>query len=194
MKKSLICVGLISSTLFFSFDSFAQSKNVQDAYGKFKMVSPKNDAEKNLRTLEEAKKFIDAAAENSETKEDPKMHFYRGQIYMSLYELSAQQAMASGNADQALLEGYKAKAAESFIFCLNEPKKKFKDDVTGMADMKFAMMFDGGVKMYNDKKYEQALVMFFQAYDIKNMLNMDFGDSKKFAIISLNQIVEKETA
>ena len=63
MKKSLICVGLISSTLFFSFDSFAQSKNVQDAYGKFKMVSPKNDAEKNLRTLEEAKKFIDAAAE-----------------------------------------------------------------------------------------------------------------------------------
>ena len=106
MKKSLICVGLISSTLFFSFDSFAQSKNVQDAYGKFKMVSPKNDAEKNLRTLEEAKKFIDAAAENAETKEDPKMHFYRGQIYMSLYEYSAQQAMASGNVDQTLLEGW----------------------------------------------------------------------------------------
>jgi tetratricopeptide (TPR) repeat protein len=191
MKKTLICVGLISSTLFFSFDSFAQSKNVQDAYSKFKMVSPKNEAEKNLRTLEEAKKFIDAAAENPETKEDPKMHFYRGQIYMSLYELSAQQAMASGNADQTLLEGYKSNAAKSFIFCLNEPKKKFKDDVTGMADMKFAMMFDGGVKMYNEKKYEQALVMFFQAYDIKSMLNMDFGDSKKYAIISLNQIVEK---
>jgi len=194
MKKSLICVGLISSTLFFSFDSFAQSKNVQDAYGKFKMVSPKNDAEKNLRTLEEAKKFIDAAAENAETKEDPKMHFYRGQIYMSLYEYSAQQAMASGNVDQTLLEGYKSKAAESFIFCLNEPKKKFKDDVTGMADMKFTMMFDGGVKMYNEKKYEQALVMFFQAYEIKSMLNMDYGDSKKNGIISMNQIVERETS
>jgi tetratricopeptide (TPR) repeat protein len=194
MKKSLICVGLISSTLFFSFDSFAQSKNVQDAYGKFKMVSPKNDAEKNLRTLEEAKKFIDAAAENAETKEDPKMHFYRGQIYMSLYEYSAQQAMASGNVDQTLLEGYKSKAAESFIFCLNEPKKKFKDDVTGMADMKFSMMFEGGVKMYNEKKYEQALGMFFQAYDIKNMLNMDYGDSKKNGIISMNQIVERETS
>ena len=194
MKKTLICVGLISSTLFFSFDSFAQSKNVQDAYSKFKMVSPKNDAEKNLRTLEEAKKFIDAAAENPETKEDPKMHFYRGQIYMSLYELSAQQAMASGNADQALLETYKSNAAKSFIFCLNEPKKKFKDDVTGMADMKFSMLFDGGVKMYNEKKYEQALGMFFQAYDIKNMLNMDYGDSKKNAIISMNQIVERETS
>jgi tetratricopeptide (TPR) repeat protein len=194
MKKSLICVGLISSALFFSFDSFAQSKNVQDAFSKFKMVSPKNDAEKNLRTLEEAKKFIDAAAENAETKEDPKMHFYRGQIYMSLYEYSAQQAMASGNVDQTLLEGYKSKAAESFIFCLNEPKKKFKDDVTGMADMKFSMMFEGGVKMYNEKKYEQALGMFFQAYDIKNMLNMDYGDSKKNGIISMNQIVERETS
>ena len=119
------------------------------------------------------------------------MHFYRGQIYMSLYEYSAQQAMASGNVDQTLLEGYKSKAAESFIFCLNEPKKKFKDDVTGMADMKFTMMFDGGVKMYNDKKYEQALVMFFQAYEIKSMLNMDYGDSKKNGIISMNQIVDK---
>ena len=187
MKKSLICVGLISSALFFSFDSYAQSKNVQDAYGKFKMVSQKND-------LEEAKKFIDAAAENAETKEDPKMHFYRGQIYMSLYEYSAQQAMASGNVDQSLLEGYKSKAAESFIFCLNEPKKKFKDDVIGMADMKFSMMFEGGVKMYNEKKYEQALGMFFQAYDIKNMLNMDYGDSKKNGIISMNQIVERETS
>ena len=57
MKKSLICVGLISSTLFFSFDSYAQSKNVQDADGTFKMVSPKNDDENNLRTLYEAKKL-----------------------------------------------------------------------------------------------------------------------------------------
>jgi tetratricopeptide (TPR) repeat protein len=33
--------------------------------------------------------------------------------------------------------------------------------------------------------------MFFQAYEIKSMLNMDYGDSKKNGIISMNQIVDK---
>jgi tetratricopeptide (TPR) repeat protein len=193
MKKSLICVGLISSALFFSFDSFAQSKNVQDAFSKFKMVSPKNDAEKNLRTLEEAKKFIDAAAENPETKEDPKMHFYRGQIYMSLYELSAQRAIASGSADQTILEGYKSKAAESFIFCLNEPKKKFKDDVIGMAEIKHNFLFESGVKAYNEKNYEVALMSFVQAYEVKHMLNLPAEDAQKNAVIMLREVTSKLT-
>ncbi|MFM7661946.1 MAG: hypothetical protein ACKO6A_04715, partial [Bacteroidota bacterium] len=189
MKIVPILICFVSTTLFLSTKSFSQSKNVQDAYNKFKSVNPKNDSEKNLRSLEEARIFIDLAADNPETKEDPKMHFYRGQIYMSLYELNAQQAMVSGNVDQTLLEGYKAKAVESFIFCLNEPKKKFKDEVLGMAELKFNMMFDEGVKKYNEKSFEQALILFFQAYDVKNMLNLDYGDSKKNGIISMNQII-----
>jgi len=191
MKIVPILICFVSTTLFLSTKSFSQSKNVQDAYNKFKSVNPKNDSEKNLRSLEEARIFIDLAADNPETKEDPKMHFYRGQIYMSLYELNAQQAMVSGNVDQTLLEGYKAKAAESFIFCLNEPKKKFKDEVLGMAELKFNMMFDEGVKKYNEKSFEQALILFFQAYDVKNMLNLDYGDSKKNGIICMNQIIDK---
>lgn len=191
MKIVSILICFVSTILFFSTKSFSQSKNVQDAYNKFKSVNPKNDSEKNLRSLEEARMFIDLAADNPETKEDPKMHFYRGQIYMSLYELNAQQAMVSGNVDETLLEGYKAKAAESFIFCLNEPKKKFKDEVLGMAELKFNMMYDEGVKKYNEKSFEQALILFFQAYDVKNMLNLDYGDSKRNGIISMNQIIEK---
>ncbi|MBM3451576.1 MAG: tetratricopeptide repeat protein [Bacteroidetes bacterium] len=191
MKIVPILICFVSTTLFLSTKSFSQSKNVQDAYNKFKSVNLKNDSEKNLRSLEEARIFIDLAADNPETKEDPKMHFYRGQIYMSLYELNAQQAMVSGNVDQTLLEGYKAKAAESFIFCLNEPKKKFKDEVLGMAELKFNMMFDEGVKKYNEKSFEQALILFFQAYDVKNMLNLDYGDSKKNGIICMNQIIDK---
>jgi tetratricopeptide (TPR) repeat protein len=193
MKKFFIGVGIIASTLLVENVGLAQSKMVQDAYSKYKLVTPKNDAEKNLRILEEAKNFIDAAATNPETKEDPKMHFYRAQIYMSLYETSAQQAMASGNIDQAKLEGYKTSAAYSFLFCLNEPKKKYKNDVQAMIDMKYTLFFEMGVKSYNEKKYDQAMLMFFQAYDIKNMVNMDAGEAKNNAIISLNQVVDTLT-
>jgi hypothetical protein len=63
MKKLFVCVGLLTATLLMGNDLLAQSKNVQDAFSKFKMVSPKNDAEKNLRILDEAKTFIDAAAD-----------------------------------------------------------------------------------------------------------------------------------
>jgi tetratricopeptide (TPR) repeat protein len=191
MKKFFFCVGLITASLLPGNEIFAQSKMVQDAFSKFKLVSPKNDAEKNLRILEEAKNFIDAASENAETKEDPKMHFYKAQIYMALYETSAQQAMASGNIDQDKLEGFKTTAANSFLFCLNEPKKKYKADVESMIDMKYTMFFEMGVKTYNEKKYEQAMMMFFQAYDVKNMMNMESGEAKNNAIISLNQVVDK---
>jgi tetratricopeptide (TPR) repeat protein len=193
MKKLFVCVGLVTATLLMGNDLLAQSKNVQDAFSKFKMVSPKNDAEKNLRILDEAKTFIDAAADNAETKEDPKMHFYRAQIYMSLYETGAQQAMLSGNADQAKLEGYKNTAATSFLFCLNEPKKKYQGDVKTMVEMKYTMFFEMGVKSYNEKQYEQALMMFFQAYDVKTMVKMEAGEAKNNAIISLNQIVARES-
>ena len=194
MKKFFFCVGLITASLLPGNEIFAQSKMVQDAFSKFKLVSPKNDAEKNLRILEEAKNFIDAASENAETKEDPKMHFYKAQIYMALYETSAQQAMASGNIDQDKLEGFKTTAANSFLFCLNEPKKKYKADVESMIDMKYTMFFEMGVKTYNEKKYEQAMMMFFQAYDVKNMMNMDANEAKNNALICVNQIIERETS
>ena len=116
MKKLFVCVGLVTAALLIGNDVNAQSKNVQDAFSKFKLFSQKNDAEKNQRILEEAKTFIDAAADNAETKEDPKMHFYRAQIYMSLYETAAQQAMLSGKADEAKLEGYKNTSKNSFLF------------------------------------------------------------------------------
>lgn len=194
MKKIIIGVGIISSALLLTNSVSAQSKNVQDAFGKYKSFSPKNDAEKNLKILGEAKTFIDAAAENAETKEDPKMHYYRAQIYMALYETSAQQAMKTGKMDQTALTDYKSTAAKSFIFCLNDPKKKFTDDVTGMIDMKYNMFFELGVSSYNEKKYDQAMMMFFQAYDVKNMVNLDAGDAKKNALISLQQITEKLTS
>jgi len=193
MKKLFVCVGLVTAALLIGNDVNAQSKNVQDAFSKFKLFSPKNDAEKNQRILEEAKTFIDAAADNAETKEDPKMHFYRAQIYMSLYETAVQQAMLSGKADEAKLEGYKNTSKNSFLFCLNEPKKKYQGDVKSMIEMKYLMFFEMGVKSYNEKQYEQALMMFFQAYDVKTMVQMEAGEAKNNAIISLNQVVEKLT-
>jgi tetratricopeptide (TPR) repeat protein len=66
--------------------------------------------------------------------------------------------------------------------------------VTGMIDMKYNMFFELGVSSYNEKKYDQAMMMFFQAYDVKNMVNLDAGDAKKNALISLQQITEKLTS
>jgi tetratricopeptide (TPR) repeat protein len=193
MKKLFVCVGLVTAALLIGNDVNAQSKNVQDAFSKFKLVSPKNDAEKNQRILEEAKTFIDAAADNAETKEDPKMHFYRAQIYMSLYETAAQQAMLSGKADEAKLEGYKNTSKNSFLFCLNEPKKKYQGDVKSMIEMKYLMFFEMGVKSYNEKNYEEALMLFVQAYEVKHMLNLPAEDAQKNAVIMLREVTSKLT-
>jgi Flp pilus assembly protein TadD len=62
-----------------------------------------------------------------------------------------------------------------------------------MVDMKYTMFFEMGVKSYNEKQYEQALMMFFQAYDVKTMVKMEASEAKNNAIISLNQVVEKLT-
>src|SRR4051812_32502112 len=67
------------------------------------------------------KQFIDLAAENAETSNDPKMWYYRGQIYFAIYRDTTEL----GKSDPDAIE----KAAISFMNCIKTDKGKyFVDD------------------------------------------------------------------
>ncbi|MEN9420760.1 MAG: hypothetical protein RLZZ107_234, partial [Bacteroidota bacterium] len=78
MKKQLLFIGL---ALAVSTTTFAQKKNVTDAILLMRKYNPTGDVDANLKTVTDAKNFIDLAAVNPETAEDFKMHLYRAEIY-----------------------------------------------------------------------------------------------------------------
>ena len=119
----------------------AQKKNVQNAYNFFKKVSPRSGMDKNLVNLEEAKKYIDQAAINTETQNDEKMHYYRGMIYMGLLEIVAMKQAQSGSIDKEMLEGYQNTIKESFKKVTTTPKSRYKEDVEKLIGMKTEQLF-----------------------------------------------------
>ena len=103
MRKFTLSL-LISSI---SLISFSQSKNVQNAYIAFKQEKD------NIKTkITEAKHFIDLAYESEETSNNPKMWYYRSQIYLEIFDNHPQVD------DQAIF-----KATEAYIRCLDRDKR-----------------------------------------------------------------------
>jgi tetratricopeptide (TPR) repeat protein len=173
--------------------SFAQQKTIQDAYKKFSYVNPKNDLDKNLQLLDEARVLIDAAAMHEETKSDSKMHYYRCQIYYSSIELLQQKAMKSGQVEQLNFTDFEQIAYESYNFCITDPKEKYKSDITSFFNSRINNYFDFGVKNYQSKNYEQALALFFQTYNLIKFIKGDTKDTYKNIVVTVSQIVDKYT-
>jgi hypothetical protein len=76
MKTNILSIVFLFAAGF----SFAQKKNVTDAAMLMKKYNPMAGAEKAKENATKAKDFIDLAAVNAETKEDMKMHLYRGMV------------------------------------------------------------------------------------------------------------------
>ena len=101
MRKFTLSL-LISSI---SLISFSQSKNVQNAYIAFKQEKD------NIKTkITEAKHFIDLAYESEETSNNPKMWYYRSQIYLEIFDNHPQ-------VDDSILK------TETYIRCLDRDKR-----------------------------------------------------------------------
>ena len=130
--------------------SYAQKKNVQNAYNYLKKYNPKNSLDKNLEVLNEAKKNIDLAAINADTKNDAKMHYYRGMIYMGLVEAQTQKQIKTGNLNQEIISGYVNTLKESLKFS-TAPKARYKSDVEKLINTKSNQLYTLGVNAYNSK-------------------------------------------
>src|ERR1043166_8043569 len=93
---------------------FSQSFNVQSAADAFKHLKYSKDSYKDLS---DGKKFIDLAAANEQTANDPKMWYYRGMIYLRIDQDTLD---AVKNLDADAIE----KSAISFINCFKTDEKK----------------------------------------------------------------------
>ncbi len=100
--------------LLISFHAFSQSYNVQSAADAYKDLKYTKNR---FKDFSDAKKFIDLAAENEQTANDPKMWYYRGVIYL---EMDRDTSEAVRNLDADAIE----KSGNSFINCLKADVKK----------------------------------------------------------------------
>ena len=172
--------------------SYAQKKNVQNAYNYLKKYNPKNSLDKNLEVLNEAKKNIDLAAVNADTKDDAKMHYYRGMIYMGLVEVETQKQMKTGNLDQEMLSGYVNTLKESLKFS-TAPKARYKSEVEKLINTKSNQLYTLGVNAYNSKNFEMAMQMFIQSSSVSSWIDKKADDANKNTLVCLNQVVNKYT-
>ena len=186
MKTNILCILFLFAIGF----NFAQKKNVTDAAMLMKKYNPMAGAEKAKETASKAKNFIDLAAANAETKEDMKMHLYRGMVYFALIEVAQFDAMSGKAPDEALLEEYKNISMESFTKVLNDPKGKYIPDAERFIGSRVEQYFNMGLSMYENKNYEMAFMSFAGAYQVQLFLGQEYEDAKVNAMATYRYVAD----
>ena len=186
MKRLFFSLSIGSLIAVAPSASFAQKKNVTDAAMLMNKYNPMMGIEPAKKTVSEAKSFIDLAAVNAETAEDMKMHLYRGEIYFALIEVTSMEAMSGKEPDTALMRRYSEISKSSFKKVIEDPKKSKLKDAQDFINFRADMYFNMGIKLYNEKKFEQATQAFLGAYGVKQFIGEDFKDAYTNTTLSLN--------
>jgi hypothetical protein len=140
--KKLLSILLISGT---ALAAFGQNKNVTSAYMSMK------DGE-----YGEAREYIDLAITNEKTMADEKTWRYRGDIYFGIAQSDEDFGVTKAEAAGTALESY-LKAKE-----LDE-KERYLDKTQNGILLSRNLALDIGIKLYNEKKYEEARDLFLVA-------------------------------
>ncbi len=109
MMKSIKLM-MLSAIMTLTFQLSAQSSNVQTA-----------NISLNDNDLKDAKKYIDLAAANESTKNDPKMFFVKGDVYFRLALDTTEKTLIYRVQDNAMVY----KALEAYINCLKSGNEKY---------------------------------------------------------------------
>lgn len=157
------------------FHASAQQTNVTSAaleYKKFQenfaqiMMGGEGDLEAAKKSLNKAKGFIDLASEHKDTKDHPKMLYYKGEIYTGLL-------MANGT-DTVFMKTY----GEEYLNTGLESYKrgyaisdKFDQEILSSINMKKAMFGMAVNKMYEDGMFKEAA----EGYDMQVKLSDAVG-------------------
>ena len=164
MKKFIFFV-----SAFCSISLYAQNIKVEDAV--IYLRTPES-------SIEDAKKAIDEAALNPETKDDPKMWFVRTTVYDTMYSNPG----AYGNVDKDVVEKFTIACKK----CVDlDAKKKYTEYCLKKAILNSAFgSYNKAIDLYNAKDYANSLKFFGYVMDVA--MNYD-----KDKVLAKNNITEK---
>lgn len=140
-------IGALASLI--SISAVAQKKNVQNAYRAF-----------DKKNMVDAIKFIELAAENASTANDVKMLNYRGEIYFEIHSnkefrhLDEMAILKCANSWEALAQNPKA------------AKWYDADDLNKNITKAGVGLFNKGVGLHGEGKYDAALELYNKIYDL----------------------------
>lgn len=149
-------------TLFISSVIGAQTSNVNTARIRL-----------NNQDVKDAKKYIDLAAENEETKNSSKMWLTRGDVYYAI--ATAPDSTKEGLVILLLDRDAAFKSLTSYVNCLKNNEEKFiKDAVKGGVGVS-VVLYNQGIAAYEQKDFSTALrdldlILSFYPFDKKNEL------------------------
>ena len=138
--------------------AFSQSSNVVSAWNYIKYGQ-----------LDEAKNAINLATQDAKTSTWPKTWFYRGTIYLAMYDDTNSRKKNPGALTEAITSFEKA-------MDLN-PKNEFKDQILAGLQETALNSFNEGVAPYNSKDYQQAYDAFKQSADVYQFINKTFNQT-----------------
>jgi len=138
--------------------------------------------------VDKAKEAIDIAVSNEKTKEIAKTWYYRGGIYLAIYESKDQNVKAlDTNALTVAYEGF-IKASELDV------KGHYTEDITKKLEYCSVYFVNQGVKDYSATKYESALTSFENAIAINSRPEFNKIDTLSIynAALTCEKLKQKE--
>jgi len=121
--------------------TMAQKNNLQSASSLYRKAK-----------YAEAKEYIDLAAENESTSNDPKTLYLKGGIYMELFRDTATRKLVPNGLEVALKSASKAIDIDE--------KETVADDARGVLINASLQAYDQGARAYSAEKYEEAIKYF----------------------------------
>lgn len=191
MKITMKSVVLGLSVLFVG-SSFAQKSNVVSAAVEYKKnpigLLMQGKGEESLKVLETAKEFIDKAAVHEDTKDDSKMNYYRGMIYMDMAIVKG--ASNPEFAESEEMESITETAENALRAAHTAPKSKYSRDVEDYVKRNAAMAFQQGAVMFKAKQFDIASMSFVGALEMKKIIDIQDEEALGNAKISALRYVD----
>lgn len=175
MKKNMIKVGLVIALVAVTGTSFGQKIAITDAaveyQNRFKSALSQGKMDEAKASLVSAKNSIDKASQHPDTAKDPKMLFYKGEIYaasLSLVRSEADTTFIYDNFGKDALETAVNAYRESY-----KSSKKFQADIEQSINGTLYMLETVANNSFKDKKFKDAGDAFSMMYKLTQAKNID---------------------
>ena len=171
----MIKVGLVIALVAVTGTSFGQKIAITDAaveyQNRFKSALSQGKMDEAKASLVSAKNSIDKASQHPDTAKDPKMLFYKGEIYaasLSLVRSEADTTFIYDNFGKDALETAVNAYRESY-----KSSKKFQADIEQSINGTLYMLETVANNSFKDKKFKDAGDAFSMMYKLTQAKNID---------------------
>ena len=196
MQKIFFLFGLLVLPAFWEGQGmvcFSQNQNVNKAISYYEDYEKYNE----MKSLPLAKEKIDLAAENESTREKYKTWYFRGQIYLALFDLNlknemnkiqeqdnvkklvaAYQIVSMVEVDEALKSFQKETELDDKKIYTNDANAKMRVIASNYSDKAYSCLLN--------KNYSDAITFYEKSYEIKlKMNNTDTAAINNMAISAM---------